>query len=56
MLARRGIRRETLKVGDTIKVEGFLAKDGSANASGDKVTFSDGQQVFTAMAEANVPK
>jgi hypothetical protein len=56
MLARRGIRRETLKVGDTIKVEGFLAKDGSANASGDKVTFSDGQQVFTAMAEANAPK
>ena len=56
MLARRGIKRETLKVGDTIKVEGFLAKDGSANASGDKVTFSDGRQVFTAMAEAGVGK
>jgi hypothetical protein len=56
MLARRGIKRETLKVGDTIKVEGFLAKDGSANASGDRVTFADGRQVFTAMAEANVPK
>lgn len=52
MLARRGIMREALKIGDTIKVEGFLAKDGSPNASGDKVTFADGRQVFTAAAEA----
>jgi hypothetical protein len=39
MLARRGITKEVLKIGDTIQVEGFLAKDGSANASGGKVTF-----------------
>ena len=56
MLARRGIKKDALKIGDTIKVEGFLAKDGSANASGDKVTFSDGHQVFTASAEVNLPK
>ena len=56
MLARRGVRKDALKIGDTLKVEGFLAKDGSANASGDKVTFADGHQVFTASAEANAPK
>jgi hypothetical protein len=56
MLARRGIRKDALKIGDTIKVEGFLAKDGSANASGDKVTFSDGRQVFTASADDNRPQ
>jgi hypothetical protein len=56
MLARRGIKKDSLKIGDTIKVEGFLAKDGSANASGDKVTFSDGRQVFTASADDNRPK
>jgi hypothetical protein len=56
MLARRGIKKDALKIGDTIKVEGFLAKDGSANASGDKVTFSDGRQVFTASADDNRPQ
>src|SRR5213593_4775014 len=38
-LARRGIKRDVLKIGDTVKVDGFLAKDGSPNASGGKVTF-----------------
>src|SRR5690348_2555226 len=51
MLARRGITRNALKIGDTVKVDGFLAKDGSANASGGKITFADGRQVFTAGAE-----
>src|SRR5437016_14559378 len=55
-LARRGIKRDVLKVGDTVKVDGFLAKDGSPNASGGKVTFADGRQVFTAAAEDAVPK
>ena len=56
MLARRGITKDVLKIGDTIKVEGFLAKDGSANASGGRVTFADGRQVFTASAEDSAPK
>ena len=41
-----------LKIGDLIRVEGFRAKDGSNNASGDSVTFADGRKVFTAAAEA----
>jgi hypothetical protein len=51
-LTRRGIKKDVLKIGDTIKVEGFTAKDGSPNASGDNVTFSDGRRVFTAAAES----
>jgi Family of unknown function (DUF6152) len=56
MLMRRGIRPEVLTLGDTIKVEGFRARDGSNNASGGKVTFADGRSVFTASAEDAVPK
>lgn len=56
MLARRGIRREALKIGATIVVEGFLARDGSSNASGGRVTFPDGRQVFTASAEDRLPR
>ena len=55
MLARRGIGKGVLKIGDTILVEGFLARDGSTNASGGRVTFPDGRQVFTASAEDRAP-
>jgi len=47
-LRRRGITKDTLKVGDTVKVQGIRAKDGSPNAASRGVTFSDGRQVFTA--------
>jgi hypothetical protein len=56
LLSRKGIPRTAMKPGDTIKVDGFLAKDGSLNASGGKITFSDGREVFTAGAEDDVPK
>ena len=51
MLLRRGITKESLKIGSMVNVEGSRAKDGSNNASGRKVTFSDGRDVFTASAE-----
>jgi len=50
-LRRRGITKDSLKVGDTVKVQGIRAKDGSPNAASRGVTFSDGRQVFTASAE-----
>ena len=56
VLMRRGIAKEVLKLGSVINVEGFRARDGSNNASGGKVTFSDGRSVFTASAEDAVPK
>ena len=56
LLSRRGIPRDAMKPGDTVKVDGFMAKDGSLNASGGKVTFANGREVFTAGAEDDVPK
>jgi len=50
-LMRQGIKRDVMKPGDVVKVEGFRARDGSNNASGGKVTFPDGRSVFTASAE-----
>jgi DNA/RNA endonuclease YhcR with UshA esterase domain len=55
ILLRRGISRNALKVGDLITVEGFRARDGSNNASGGRVTFADGRQVFTASPEDQTP-
>jgi DNA/RNA endonuclease YhcR with UshA esterase domain len=49
VLQRRGISRTAMKPGDVVKVEGFRAKDGSSNGSGNTVTFEDGRRVFTAM-------
>jgi hypothetical protein len=51
LLQRRGITRDALKPGDVVVVQGFRARDGSANASGGNVTFQDGRRVFTAASE-----
>ena len=56
VLMRRGITRDVLKLGETIHVEGFRARDGSNNGSGGTVTFADGRKVFTASAEDSVQK
>ena len=56
VLQRRGILKERLKIGETIVVEGFRARDGSTNASGGTVTFADGRRVFTASNEDALPQ
>ena len=55
-LMRRGITKDVLQPGTTVNVEGFRAKDGSNNANGAKVTFTDGRSVFTAGAEDKIPE
>jgi hypothetical protein len=55
VLQRRGVSRTSMKIGDEVLVQGFRAKDGSFNGSGDSVTFPDGRRVFTAM-EGLTPK
>ena len=47
-LMRRGVTKEALKIGAVVNVEGSRARDGSTNASGRRVTFADGTNVFTA--------
>jgi hypothetical protein len=47
VLLKQGWRKDSLKPGDTITVEGFLAKDGTKSmANARRVTLSDGRRVF----------
>ena len=47
-LMRQGWTRNTLQVGQVIKCEGNLAKDGSNLANARNLTFSDGRKVGAA--------
>jgi hypothetical protein len=55
VLMRRGISKGVLEIGAEVVVEGFRARDGSNNASGGRVTFPDGRNVFTASNEDTAP-
>jgi hypothetical protein len=46
-LMRRGVTKDALKLGAVVSVEGARARDGSNNASGRRVTYADGTNVFT---------
>jgi len=48
MLYRNGWRTDSLKVGDQVTVDGWLAKDGSNLANMRTVTLTDGKTVFGA--------
>ena len=54
-LYRQGWRKDSLKVGDEVTVEGFLAKDGSNTVNGRKVTLPGGKRVFGGSAEDGGP-
>jgi hypothetical protein len=45
-LKRTGFPREILKLGETITVTAYRAKDGSSTGAGREVTFSDGSKKF----------
>ena len=45
-LIRRGWTRNSLKIGASVTVAGYLAKDGSPLANSSTVTLSDGRRVF----------
>jgi hypothetical protein len=46
VLTRQGWRRDSLKLGDRITVDAWLAKDGSKMANAKIVTLADGRKVF----------
>src|SRR5579863_3546870 len=46
ILLRRGITKDTLKVGDKIVVDGYQSKDGSHRANGRDLKLPNGQQLF----------
>ena len=56
MLYRQGWRRDSLKEGDAVVVEGFLAKDGSATMNARSVKTSDGKRLFTGSANDGGPQ
>jgi Family of unknown function (DUF6152) len=54
-LYRQGWRKDSLKVGDTVTIDGFRAKDGSNLVNARNVTLPDGRTVFAGTAEAGAP-
>ena len=46
VLLKQGWRKDSLKEGDHVTVEGVMAKDNSNNASARRVTLPDGRRVF----------
>ena len=53
VLARQGWNRNSLKVGDQVTVQGFLAKDGSNLANARDVTLADGRRVFAGSSQTS---
>jgi uncharacterized protein DUF6152 len=45
-LMRRGWRKDSLKVGDTVTIEGSLAKNGQPLVNARTVTLADGKKLF----------
>jgi hypothetical protein len=45
-LMRLGWTKNSLKPGDEITVDGYLAKDGSSTANAARITLADGSKVF----------
>lgn len=45
-LMRLGWTKNSLKPGDQITVDGYLAKDGSSTANASRITLADGTKVF----------
>ena len=55
MLLRRGITKNSLKIGDVLTISGHRAKDGSNNASGNIVTTADGRETWIGQDQAVNP-
>jgi hypothetical protein len=45
-LMRLGWTKNSLKPGDQITVDAFLAKDGSSTANASRITLADGRKIF----------
>jgi Family of unknown function (DUF6152) len=56
MLYRTGWRRDSLKVGDEVVIEGFRAKDGSHTMNARTVQTPDGKRFFAGNANDGVPQ
>jgi hypothetical protein len=50
-LYRKGFKKDTLKIGEVVTIEGFLAKDGTHTGNGQKLTLPDGSTVILGTEE-----
>ena len=55
VLLRQGWRKDSLKVGDEVTVEGSMAKDNSASANARSVTLANGRRVFGGSSAPDAP-
>jgi Family of unknown function (DUF6152) len=57
LLRKLGWRQDSLKIGEQVSVEGYLAKDGAKMANARKITLADGRNVFAgSSADVNPSK
>ena len=54
-LARRGWKKDSLKKGDEVTVEGYRAKDGTLTMNARSITLADGSRVFAASSDDGGP-
>jgi hypothetical protein len=55
ILLRRGVTRDTLKVGQKIVVDGYQSKDGTHRANGRDLTLPNGQKLFLGSSGTGAP-
>ena len=51
-LFRRGFKKDTLKAGMQVTIEGYQAKDGTTTANGQKLTLPDGKLIILGTEES----
>lgn len=54
-LLRRGITRESIKIGTVVNVDGYQAKDGSLRGNGRDLTLQDGKKLFMGSSGTGAP-
>ncbi len=54
-LLRRGLKRDTLKIGQAVVVDGYQSKDRSTRANGRDITLPDGQKFFLGSSGTGAP-
>jgi hypothetical protein len=55
ILMRRGITKDSLKIGTKIVVDGYQSKDGSKRANGRDLTLPDGTKLFLGASGTGAP-
>jgi len=55
LLRKLGWKQDSLKIGEQVSVEGYLAKDGAKMANAGKVTLADGRNIFAGSSAGDNP-